>query len=238
MKMEYDRRMGIKDIFSMKIGDICSLLISLPVTIYVNFRCLPFKTAVKLPLFIGYNTRIDKLSGNIRFGCKPKTFMVRIGWGGTRGRENGKKNYLLVNDNASIQFNGKCTMSSGISLILDQGTLIIGDHFFSNKNCTISCNHKIVIGDHALVGWNVEILDSDNHKVIHKNKNMAEADRSIEIGDHVWIAAFSHILKNSYIPDGSVVAYHSLITKKFNGEKLLLGGCPAKIMEEGIEWKQ
>lgn len=230
--------MEIKDIFSLKIRDIVSLIISLPVTIYVNFRCLPWKTAVKLPIFVGYKTRIDKLSRNIRFGCEPKTFMVRIGWGGTEGRETGKKNYLLLNEKASIRFNGRCTMSSGVSLILDLGTLEIGNNFFCNKNCTISCNEKITIGDDVLFGWNVELLDSDNHTVIHKNKEHAGVSGTIEVGNHVWAAAFSHILKNSRIPDGSIVAYRSLVTRRFEGEKLLLGGCPAKVLEEGVEWKQ
>ena len=108
--------MEMKDVFSLKLRDIFSLIISLPITIYVNFRCLPFKTALKLPIFMGYKTRIDQLSRNITFGCEPTTFMVRMGWGGTEGREQ-RKNYLLLNEDASIQFNGRCTMSSGISLI-------------------------------------------------------------------------------------------------------------------------
>ena len=230
--------MTIKDIFSLKVRDIFSLIISLPITIYVNFHCLPFKTALKLPIFVGYKTHIDKLSRNIRFGCVPTTFMVRIGWGGTEGREVGKKNYLLLNDCATIQFNGRCTMSSGVSLILDLGALEVGDNFFCNKNCTISCNDKITIGDNVLFGWNVEVLDSDNHKVIHKNQKSVCDRGSIRVGNHVWVAAFSHILKNSVIPDGSIVAYHSLVTKKFEGEKLLLGGCPAKVVEEEIEWER
>ena len=230
--------MEIKDIFSLKIREIISLIISMPITIYVNFRCLPLKTAIKLPLFIGYKTHIDKLSRNITFGCEPTTFMVRIGWGGTEGRETGKRNFLHLNENASIQFNGRCTMSSGISLILDLGKLEIGENFYCNKNCTISCNDCIVIGDHALFGWNVELLDSDNHKVIHQKKPEARNHGPIKIGNHVWVAAFSHILKNSTIPDGSIVAYHSVVTSQFEGEKLLLGGFPAKVIEEQIEWVQ
>ena len=137
--------MEIKDIVSLKIKDIVSLIISIPITIYVNFKCLSFKEAIKLPLFVAYNTRIDKLSGKIEFGCELKSFMIRIGWGGTEGRECGKKNYLLLNQNASIKFNGRCTMSSGISLILDNGRLEIGNNFFCNKNCAISCNDRIII---------------------------------------------------------------------------------------------
>ena len=230
--------MEFKDIFSLKFRDIASLIFSLPITIYVNFRCLPFKTAIKLPLFIGYKTHIDKLSRNITFGCEPTTFMVRIGWGGTEGRETGKKNYLLLNEKAYLEFNGKCTMSSGVSLVLDLGKLEIGDNFFCNKNCTISCNDKITIGNNVLFGWNVEVLDSDNHNVMHKDRRKVSDRGAITIGDHVWVAAFSHILKNSVVPDGSVVAYHSLVTKPFAGEKLLLGGSPAKVLEEQVEWEQ
>ena len=230
--------MELKDVFSLKIRDIVSLIISLPITIYVNFRCLPFRTAWKLPIFVGYKTRLGKLSRNITFGCEPRTFMVRIGWGGTEGREAGKRNYLLLNEDASIQFNGRCTMSSGVSLILDLGRLEIGENFFCNKNCTISCNDHIVIGDNVLFGWDVELLDSDNHKLVHSGKRPAQNHGPITIGNHVWVAAASHILKNSAIPDGSVVAYRSLVTKLFEGEKVLLGGSPAKVLEEGIDWEQ
>ena len=230
--------MRIKDVFSLKLREILSLIVSLPITIYVNFHCLPFKTAMKLPIFVGCRTRIDQLRGRITFGCTPTTFMVRIGWGGTEARETGKRNFLHLNENASIQFNGRCTMSSGISLVLDLGKLEIGENFYCNKNCTISCNDHIVIGDNALFGWNVELLDSDNHKVIHRNKPEANNHGPIQIGNHVWIAAFSHILKNSTIPDGSIVAYHSIVTKGFEGEKLLLGGFPAKVIEEQIEWER
>lgn len=47
--------MEIKDVFSLKIRDIFSLIISLPITIYVNFRCLPFRTALKLPCLPEYH---------------------------------------------------------------------------------------------------------------------------------------------------------------------------------------
>lgn len=229
--------MGIKDIFSLRPREILSLIISLPITVYVNFRCLPFKTAIKLPIFVGHKTRIGKLSRIITFGCKPTTFMVRIGWGGTESRDEGRKNYLFFNKKATLKFNGRCTMSSGVSLVVDLGSFEIGDNFFCNKNCTFSCNDKITIGENVLFGWNIELLDSDNHKVIRNNKEIIDRGE-IKIGNHVWVAAFSHILKNSSIPDGSVVAYRSLVTKRFEGEKLLIGGSPAKVVEEQVEWKQ
>ena len=164
--------------------------------------------------------------------------MIRIGWGGTESRDEGRKNYLFLNKTASLKFNGRCTMSSGVSLIVDLGSLEIGENFFCNKNCSFSCNDRITIGDNALFGWKVELLDSDNHKVIHKDKKVSDDRGEIKIGYHVWVASFSHFLKYSSIPNGSVVAYRSLVTKHFDGEKLLIGGSPAKVIEEQIDWEQ
>ena len=223
---------------SLRPGKILALLCSLPITLYVNFRCLPFKTALKLPIFVGYKTHIAKLSGKIVFGCAPTPFMVRIGFGGTRGRDTGRKNYILVNDNATLQFNGRCTIASGVSIMLDLGHLEFGKDFLCNKNCSFSVNSHVKIGDGTMFGWDVELLDSDNHTLIHSGQEKAEGCGDIQIGNHVWVASFSHLLKNSVIPDGSVVAYRSLVTKRFDGEKLLIGGSPAKVLEEQIEWER
>lgn len=230
--------MEFKDIFSLKFRDIISLIVSIPITLYVNFRCLPFKTALKLPLFIGHKTQIGKLSRNIKFTCEPTPFMVRIGWGGTEGVDDSKKNYLLLGENGSITFHGRCTMSSGVSLVIEQGSLEIGKNFFCNRNCSFSCNDRVVIGDDGLFGWNIQILDSDNHKLMHRKQKDGKGHGPILLGDKVWVAAFSHILKNTQIPRGSVVAYHSVVTKKFEGEKLLIGGYPAKVLSDHVEWER
>lgn len=43
-------------------GDIFSMIVSLPISIYVNSHCLSLKTSIKLPTFIGYKIHVDKLS--------------------------------------------------------------------------------------------------------------------------------------------------------------------------------
>lgn len=217
------------------------MIISLPTTVNVNFRCLPFETALKLPIFVGYRIRIGKLIKTLNLDVNPQLYpqlLCSEADGGTEERKPGKKNYRQLNDNDSIQFNGRRTILSGISLTLFLGSLQTGDDFFCNKNCTISCYDKITIGDHELIGWNVKMVDSDNHKLMHKNEEKSCDYGSVEIGENVWIVAFSHILKNSVIPNGSVIANHSLVTKPFGGERLLMGGCQVKVLDEGIKWKR
>ena len=122
-------------------------------------------------------------------------------------------------------------------MIVDQGTLGIGNYFFCNKNCSISCNSKIVIGDDNMWGWNVEVLDSDDHYLTHSKRLQNKDKEPIMIGNHVWVAAFSHILKGAEILDGSVVAYGSIISKKYEKECLLVGGMPNRILAENTVWK-
>jgi len=129
-------------------------------------------------------------------------------------------------------------MSGGISLIVDRGILEIGDHFSCNTNCSISCNSNIVIGDDNMWGWNIEVFDSDNHYLTHSKRPENEERKPIMIGDHVWIAAFSHILKGAKIPSGSVVAYGSIVSKKFDEERILIGGTPCRMLAEDALWKR
>lgn len=212
------------------------VLRSLPKTIYVNYKCLPFKQAMKLPILVGYNTKIGLLSKKIVINFNSNTFDIRIGWGGTESRETGRKNYFSLSKNGKIVFNGKCILSSGLSLIVDNGELSIGKDFFCNKNCSISCNEKITIGNNCLWGWNVELLDSDNHK-IYSNNQLKQGKQEIKIGEHVWFAAYVNVLKGSEISDGSIVAYKSVVTKKFFENNILLGGYPAKVLEHNVRWE-
>ena len=58
----------------------------------------------------------------------------------------------------------------------------------------------------------------------------------VEIGNHVWIAAFVDILKGVNIPSDSVVAYRSCVTKPFFNEHSLIAGYPAKQIKEQVNW--
>ena len=45
------------------------------------------------------------------------------------------------------------------------------------------------------------------------------------------------IFKDVSIADNTVVANGSVVTKSFDKENVLLGGCPAKILKENINWE-
>ncbi len=118
---------------------------------------------------------------------------------------------------------------------MDNGTLEIGSNFYCNKNCFISCSEGIRIGSDNLWGWNVSIRDSDGHTIIHNGTEKASS-APVEIGDHVWIASYADILKGVHISNNSVIAYRSCVTKSVPCDNVLVAGCPAKIVQDDIDW--
>lgn len=209
-------------------------LLSLPKTLWVNFRTLPFRQALKLPILVSYKTKIVELHSNtITFAEPVKRFMVKIGFGGSEGIIE-RKSSLCLEKNSKIQFASGIVMSAGIS-IRNSGLIVIGHSFFCNRNCTIWANKEINIGQNVLFGWNITLRDCDGHLVTH-NGAPKEYQKPIIINNHTWICSEASLLKGAEIGDNSVVGYGSVVTSKFQEPNILIAGFPAKKIQDGINW--
>lgn len=219
--------------FTTKLHLIMHALLSVPKTIYVNIRCFPLRTAVKLPLLISYRTVLVELHRDmIEFSNSPSRFMVKIGFGGSTGIMDRKS--LLCLESGRIVFEGKASFGAGI-VLRNGGQLTFGDGFWANKNCTIWCSQEISFGKNVLFGWNIVLRDSDGHLLL-ENDQPRPVEGPIQIGNHCWICSESHILKNSGIGNDCVLGYGSLLTKQYEGNNILYAGRPAKPIKRGINW--
>ena len=211
------------------------IIASVPKTIFFNLRTFGFE-GYKLPVFVSYRTKIhNTYFGAIRIEGPVKRFMMKFGYGGTEGVIANAKSELCLEPGSKIVLLGSAYFSEGSS-IRNSGTIILGDHCSFNKNTFLSCLKSITIGNWFVGGWNVNIRDSDGHSMI-KNGEKMPLEKPIVIGNRVWCASFVDILKGVHIGDNSVIAYRSLITKEFNRSNILIGGCPAKIIQENVDWE-
>lgn len=80
-------------------------------------------------------------------------------------------------------------------------------------------------------------MDTDQHSVFDAEQNCINEPRPVEIGNKVWIGCRCTILKGSIIPNGSIIAANTVITKSFNDEKSVIGGSPARILKKYATWE-
>lgn len=211
------------------------LFLSIPKTLYFNFKAFRFRVAIKMPVVISWRVKIRALArGSVIVPANCKTASIAIGFSGTTIMHIGKAEICLPKG-GKIEFLGKAIFARGVCL-KNTGRIVIGDRFVSNNNLRLTCAKEVIIEDGTMLGWNVVIRDSDGHCII-ENGIRKEPRGTVHIGKRVWVCAECHILKNVEIGNNCVVAYRSLVTSKFTGDNLLIAGSPAKIIKENIDFE-
>ena len=209
-------------------------LLSLPKTLYFNFKALPLSQAIILPILIGWNTKIiSAKSGVIQFpnGCRP--LMVRLGFAGSPSVPTDHRGRVSIYG-GSLTFEGRACFAAG-STLDNSGVMTIGKNFSSNKNTFISCSKEVTIGEEVMLGWNVQIYDASGHTIYYKGQ-AKHSQASIKVGNHVWICSYATLLKGAEIGDGSIVAWRSLLTKSIPLKNVLVAGNPAVVKSDDISW--
>jgi acetyltransferase-like isoleucine patch superfamily enzyme len=101
------------------------------------------------------------------------------------------------------------------------------------NNVAIKCGNHIKIGYGVFIAENVIIRDDDGHDIIDGRHVRS---KPILIGDHVWIGTNALILKGVTIGSGSIVAAGAIVNKDVP-PRTLVGGVPARIIKDNIDWK-
>lgn len=210
------------------------------------------KCRYKLSLFqecieTEYNSKIKSIKWSMKtnglFIVAPKTkilinktsrisirdyFSLNLCWDGKQNQSAS----LTLGDNATLNVKAFRAYSGAYISIADNAELSLGSGFINN-NTKISCFEKIIIGDDVKISEDVMIRDSDNHMIL---KAGYRKTNPIYIGNHVWIGARATILKGVTIGDGAVIAAGAVVTKNVPPNSLV-GGVPARIINNTIEWE-
>lgn len=207
-----------------KIKGICK-------TIYFNFYYLPPTRAMQFPIKVHESVIIGGMGTRRAISVNEKS-SIKIGFGQSFGL--GNTTYWKIGDSGTIVFDGNAIIGRGSQIIAD-GEIIFGQEFYCNANCIINSGKKITFGEKCLIGWSVEIIDGDGHKVFHSG-DKTEEYKPVIIGNHVWIGSNSMVLKGASIPDNSIIAADSCTTKSFNEPNVLI--VSNKVIKTDIDWER
>lgn len=180
--------------------------------------------------FIGKNTKISKKSSaRITFVNNGKVFINRK-W----VKCEPFRFLLVLKEHASMKMLGKMSLYSGGKIYINENAQLVLGSGYINNNVNISCFEKIEIGYNVVISENVTIRDSDNHSIVSDVRHIKT--QPVIIGNNVWIGLNVVILKGVKIGDGAIIAAGSVVNKDVPANSLV-GGVPAKIIKQDVQWK-
>lgn len=139
-----------------------------------------------------------------------------------------------LHPNTRVRVGDGVLLSSGVRLHLrDPGARIeIGAGSFLNYRTEIVAHERVVLGRGCLLAWDVLVLDSDSHPVDDRPQTAP-----VVLGDRVWLGCRATVLKGVTIGDGAVVAAGSVVVRDVPA-RALVGGNPARVLREGVSWRE
>ena len=172
-----------------------------------------------------------------------------------------RKNRIKISGNNNILYVGKNTLlrDSNIFIKGNNNILYIGDNCVVNNTSIILDNegaeirignktsiakaqivslepYNIEIGEDCMLSYDIEIRNTDSHKIYDKNTNKRiNEGNGVSIGNHVWLGMRAIILKGVTIEDNSIVAGGSIVTKDVKVNTIVSGN-PAKQIKENVYW--
>jgi acetyltransferase-like isoleucine patch superfamily enzyme len=141
----------------------------------------------------------------------------------------------FINVKGSLQMDANYSIGRGCRFDIGKNAVVtIGRGGYINANSKIIITHKLSIGDNCSISWDCQFLDDDFHEIHYEGKN--NRDRSIQIGNNVWVGAGAKIYKGTIIPDGCVVASDAIVRGIFVLKNCVIGGNPARVIKENVKW--
>lgn len=207
-------------------------------SIYFNFKYLPFKKAVRLPIFISNKVYLKKCKGIIEISEDSLlTGMIKIGYGEV-GIFDNKNSRSIWQVEGTVIFRGRANIGHGSKISVDKDAILdIGDKFKITAESSIIANKEIRFGTGCLLSWDVLIMDTDYHKIKDKLGRIVNPSTPVIIGENVWIGCRCLILKGSKIADNSVIGANSFIKSDISKKTGVFAGNPIRLVKENVFWE-
>lgn len=218
------------------------------------------KGYLNIALF-GVTVSFRKNSNNFIFLKKNKKTKRIIHINGLKIRFKGQNNKIIVGknckfkdsviefwgDNVTIEIGKNCVFNSLKSICAgsEEGNkIIIGDNFFSTDRVQFyaggGSNNDIKIGDNCLFSRDITIYAHDGHNIydLQTNEIINKSKHNLVIGNNVWLGHGVIVIKNSVIPNNTIVGAKSIVSGVFEEENTILAGHPAKKIKSNIYWEK
>lgn len=150
----------------------------------------------------------------------------------------GKGHKLVIGRNATVQ---------NLELFIrgDCAQIEIGEGVVMGHGCSIRCegdNIRVVIGNNTtmtrdihMFSNNIIVRTSDSHPIYDAGGVRLNPPADVHIGNHVWIAPETTVMKGVTIGDNAILGSKTLVTRDIPAG-CLGAGVPARVIKENVHW--
>ena len=210
------------------------LLRALIPSLIFNFKYLPFKQALSLPILV-YKSHYLALRGQVSIEADKIRFgMIKLGFPRAATYPN---TGITWRCQGKVIFKGTCTIPNDCYVIVGrQSTLTFGNDFNANAGLKLVSNCKITFGDHTRVGWAVTIMDTNFHPLYDmEKKKFKKAFSPILIGDYNWFGTQCYIMHGVHTPERCIFGARSIVTRGGQYESYCVhGGSPIRVLSRNV----
>lgn len=169
----------------------------------------------------------DVIGGDNKIEIKEATI------GTLKIRMRGFNNRIIIGSNC--RFGPECSL-----WIEGNNSLIsIGNNTTMTMRVHLNCqedSRKIILGEDCMLSNNIIIRTSDSHPIYDRvSKSRINPPKDIKIGNHVWIAPNSKVMKGAVIGDGAIIGSDTTITKTVEPYNLVVGR-PQRVVKTNVYW--
>ena len=148
-------------------------------------------------------------------------------------RVRGCHNTIIIDD--GVYIGKQCSFwmeGQGIKIVIGKNTSFTQRcHFCAQEN-----EVSIIVGEDCMFSNKIIVRTSDSHPIYDLNtKERLNPANSVKIGNHVWVAPDTKIMKGAEIGDGCIVGSNTMINKKFLADSLIVG-LPGRVVRENVYW--
>lgn len=201
--------------------------------IYYNYRC---KSVIREPraFIIPYRGALIEIHNDAKLYIKGNLCVNYTPYY-PRGKQIAT---LQIRKGAEVHFDNRIEIGYGAMLSVGEDAYLKSGYLMLRLGTSLVCKRKMNIGNNVLIGRDACIYDSDYHTIYDDKFQQTNPDKSVSIGDNVWMGARVLVLKGSRIGNDSVIAAGTIVSGEVNNNLVYAKKNKNEYVSEITCWEQ
>ncbi len=148
-----------------------------------------------------------------------------------------KKSMLNIKGTLIVSGDGYHSFAPGTILYVGEGaTAEFGSNFSCSHDCKIYIRKGLKVGNDNMWSYYNIIMDNDGHPIFNSCNELTNPNKGVVFGDKVWMGCRCTVLKGVAIPDNTVIASNSLMTRNPKCSACVVSS--SGILKENVRWER